>query len=290
LRQRSSCDIQGRQAERGRKSMAKKTRPGLHPIGKVAAAAGVSTQTIRLWEKRGHLSSTRTVGGQRLFTGEMVRRAAELAAESRRAQRSRSVRPEPSPNNLELASTGMRIKRARLEYGLSQQEAAQRIGISRSFLSTVERGESGVSTQVLARMADAFGIPMSGFAAAADQPNRVMRAADRPRTVLAEGVTWEELAAPGRHDLEPALLYVPAGRESGGLFVRPGEAFVLVLQGSLAFQTGENLGEAVLGRGDALILKGGIPFSWRNPGKTTAVCVWVEFIGSVRRKTRETTA
>jgi transcriptional regulator with XRE-family HTH domain len=264
--------------------MGRKRKIGLHPIGQVASAAGVTTQTIRLWEKRGQLASTRTTGGQRLFSSEMVKRAAELAAGSRRTQRHQSARPAGSPDNIELASTGMRIRRARIEHRLSQEEAARRIGISRSFLSTVERGESGVSTKVLAKMADAFGIPMSGFAGSTDPQNRVMRVADRPRTVLAEGVSWEELVAPSSHDLEPALLHVPPGRGSGGVFVRPGESFVFMLEGSLTFQTGERLEEFVLGKGDAIVLDAGAPFSWRNDGKTGATGLWVEFIGSVRKK------
>jgi transcriptional regulator with XRE-family HTH domain len=262
-------------------------KAGLHPIGDVAAAAGVTTQTIRLWEKRGQLSSTRTDGGQRLFTGEMVKRAAELAAGSRRSQHHQAAKPAASPDMIELASTGMRIRRARIEHGLSQQEAARRIGISRSFLSTVERGESGVSTKVLARMADAFGIPMSGFAGATDPQKRVMRVTDRPRTVLAEGVSWEELVAPSSHDLEPALLHVPPGRGSGGVFVRPGESFVFLLEGTLTFQTGERLEEFVLGKGDAIVLDAGVPFSWRNDGKAPATGLWVELIGSVRKKGTE---
>lgn len=255
-----------------------------HSIGVVAKAAGVTPQTIRLWEKRGLVASARSEGGQRLFSEAALRRAVALAAKSRRLKQAEGRRPQASPDAVELASTGMRIKRARLEHGQSQAEAARRIGISRSFLATVERGESGVSTKVLARMADAFGIPMSGFAANRDPHERVMRRADRPRTLLSGGVAWEELAAPSSHDLEPALLHVPAGQGSGGVFVRPGEAFVFMLEGRLDFQLGETSDIIRLDQGDALIIDSGQSFSWSNPGKQPAHCMWVELIGGLRKK------
>lgn len=261
-----------------------KSKTSRHPIGVVARAAGVTTQAIRLWEKRGLLTSTRSDGGQRLFSEAALRCAVTLAAKSRRLRQAETRRPDAAPDAVELASTGMRIKRARLEHGQSQAEAAHRIGISRSFLATVERGESGVSTKVLARMADAFSIPMSGFAAAGDAPDRIMRKADRPRTLLAGGVAWEELAAPSSHDMEPALLYVPPGQGSGGVFVRPGEAFVFVLDGALDFQLGDASDTVHLDQGDALTIDPGISFSWSNRGKRPAHCIWVEFIGGVRRK------
>lgn len=267
--------------------MSVKDKTARHSIGVVAKAAGVTTQTIRLWEMRGHLASSRTSGGQRLFNERALRRAVELAAKSKRLRQAEARRPEASPDAMELASTGMRIKRARLAQGQSQAEAARRIGISRSFLATVERGESGVSTKVLAKLADAFGIPMSGFAAARDPQNRVIRKADRPHTLLAGGVAWEELAAPSSHDLEPALLYVPAGQGSGGVFVRPGEAFVFILEGGLDFQLGEGPDTIRLDQGDALIIEPGLSFSWSNPGRKPAHCMWVEFIGGVRKVAKE---
>jgi transcriptional regulator with XRE-family HTH domain len=180
----------------------------------------------------------------------------------------------------------MRIKRARIDKGLSQAEAAKRIGISRSFLATVERGESGVSTRVLAKCAEAFDIPMSWFAHARNKDSRVMRRAERPRTLLAGGVAWEELVAPGAHDLEPATLFIPPGQSSGGIFVRPGEAFVLMLSGSMEFTIGESRHAVTLGNGDTVVIDPGTPFSWRNPGRSPAQCVWVEFIGAGRREPR----
>jgi transcriptional regulator with XRE-family HTH domain len=253
------------------------TAPEQFSIGRVAEAAGVSAQTVRIWERRGLISANRTDGGHRVFSQDMVRRTIELAAAARRTRPQQ--RPEAAgAESLELASTGMRIRRARLAKALSQVEAATRIGISRSFLAAVERGESGVSVQVLARMADTFGLSLSQFAPHQASPEKVMRVADRPRTVLAGGVTWEELAAPGRYKMEPAMLHIPPGQSSGGAIIRPGDDFIYVIEGELIVAMGERLEDVRLQEGDALTVEGGTPMTWRNPGQVRTECLWVELI------------
>jgi transcriptional regulator with XRE-family HTH domain len=252
-------------------------------IGSLASAADVSTQTIRIWEKRGLLASSRSDGGHRVFTASALAAAVQLAANSQRSKKQRLPTTATSVN-IELASTGMRIRQARLATGQSQQAAADRIGISRSFLAAMERGEAGVSATTLARLADAFGIPMSQFAADTPLQGRVMRAANRPRTRLAGGVLWEELAQPGRHDLEPALLHVPPGQGSGGILIRPGESFVHVVKGQLTLFQGDQNEEIVLRVDDSLTIDGGVPLSWVNNGKVTATCFWVELIGNLKKK------
>ncbi len=259
-----------------RRNAKKKPR---YTVGEVAREAGVSPQAIRLWERRGYLAAERSDGGHRLFSEAALRRAVERMANIKRAQSKARVLSTQARDGIALASTGACVRRARIQSGLSQIEAARRIGISRTFLSAVERGESGVSVQVLARMADVFEIPMSGFAPATPARGRTMRVAERPRTVLAGGVTWEELATPG-HDLEPSVLIVPARQDSGGVVVRSGEIFVFLVSGKLAFQFQDAEQATILRSGDAITIAAGTPHAWKNDSPGTAVCIWVEQIGA----------
>jgi transcriptional regulator with XRE-family HTH domain len=258
--------------------MTSRAKPAAYAIGEVAEAAGVSVQTLRLWESRGHVVAGRTTGGQRTYTKDALRKAVEHATSLRRNRKNVIKHEKLNDAKQDLVVTGARIKGARVARGLTQAAAALKIGISRSFLATVEQGESGVSVQILARMADVFDIPMSSFAGAVDSTRRIMRAKDRPRTVLAGGVTWEELAQPGSFDVEPALLYVPAGQNSGGMIVRPGEGFAFVLKGRLTFEFGDTKEISELKEGDAVIVKNGTPYTWRNTSKNAAVCLWIELI------------
>lgn len=245
----------------------------VYTVSEVANAAGVSPQTIREWERRGLISAGRTPGGQRRFDDAARAEARRLAADRRRDK----VRGEAdirSDEGVELARTGARIRAARLRAGLSQSEAAAKIGVSRSFLSTVERGQSGVSTHVLSDMADAFGIPMGEFSPT-PLPTAVLHATDRPRTVLAGGVTWEELVTPGRA-MEPALLLVPPGETSGGTVTRPGETFVFVLDGGLDIRLAGTPDPIQLGPGDALLIEAADTYSWINTKSEPARVLWVE--------------
>ena len=248
-------------------------------VSDLADAAGVSAQTIREWERRGRLVAGRTPGGQRRFDEIARREARRLAAARRRAGHAAGAE-DPPEDGVELARTGARIRAARLKAGLSQSEAAARVGVSRSFLSTVERGQSGVSVHVLAAMADVFGIPMGEFGPQLS-PTAVLHPDDRPRTVLAGGVTWEELVTPGRA-MEPALLHVPAGQSSGGRVTRPGETFVFVLAGALDFEVEGTDHPLHLATGDALLVEGATAYSWSNPGPGPARCLWVEELPAAR--------
>jgi quercetin dioxygenase-like cupin family protein len=133
---------------------------------------------------------------------------------------------------------------------------------------------------VLSAMADVFGIPMGEFGPPAS-PTAVLHPDERPRTVLAGGVTWEELVTPGRA-MEPALLHVPAHETSGGRVTRPGETFVFVLSGALAFEVEGTSTELRLTDGDALIIEAATSYAWRNPSTAPARCLWVEEVPRAR--------
>jgi transcriptional regulator with XRE-family HTH domain len=169
----------------------------------------------------------------------------------------------------------MKIRTARRERHLSLAEAASRVGISPSFLASVERGVNGVSVQTLNRLADVLDMPPSAFAPSSGRASSLVRPDERARTVLEGGVVWEELVTPW-HNLEPALLIVPPGASSGGPITRPGEIFVLALAGTLSFEL-LNEGSTVMTQpGDALALEVGSTWSWENKGSVEARVVWVE--------------
>ncbi len=249
----------------------------LFRVSELAQQLGISAQTVRVWERQGRIPpSLRSEGGHRMFTQAALHEASRLITQSKRGvDEQKSAVTYPSNLAVDLASTGIRVKSLRIKAGLSQIAASQLIGISRSFLSTVELGQSGISVQVLARMADVFGVTMSAFASSDEPWSKVIRANKRPRTVLAGGVTWYELASLG-HDLEPTILEVPPGQDNGGVVTRVGENFIYVLTGELTFRHINPPDEVVLGPGDSILVEPGAAHTWRNAGKKIMTCIWVE--------------
>jgi DNA-binding transcriptional MerR regulator/quercetin dioxygenase-like cupin family protein len=258
--------------------MARAGRQDFLTIGAVADAVGVSAQTLRLWEAQGLLEPDRTAGGQRRYSSRHVERARQVAGMRRQygwntAAIRTSLAADPVAGAKPVRKMGNRFRRARRERGLLLKDAAARIGISPAYLSALERGESEPSSNVIARIADAYLIPMSGLAEFRARDSVVVRADERARGVIDGGVTWEELVLPG-HALEPALLIVPPGQGSGGPYSRPGETFAFMLEGALDFALEHD--EHHVGPGDSITLEPRTTFAWDNRGEADARALWVE--------------
>jgi transcriptional regulator with XRE-family HTH domain len=56
---------------------------------------------------------------------------------------------------------GQRIRELRTKQGYSQEAFADRCGVHRTFMGTVERGESNISFQNLVKVATALGLTLS---------------------------------------------------------------------------------------------------------------------------------
>ncbi|HEX9066589.1 MAG TPA: helix-turn-helix domain-containing protein [Streptosporangiaceae bacterium] len=249
-----------------------------YTIGEVAEATGVSSQTVRDWERLGRVAALRTAGGHRLFSDDALRMVSDQAARSRRRRVSgrEPSAPGSADVNWELASTGARLRAAREDHGLSQAELASRVGISRSVLSALERGIYGASAHVFSKIAEVLGIPMSSLAPARPTGQYLMRAGQRPETLLGRGVRWLELAAPG-HSMAPALLLTAPGADSGGFMTLTRENFVTVLDGTFQVRLSGQDDWITLEPGDSLVLAPGQAHAWRNPSRDQpAKALWVE--------------
>lgn len=60
-----------------------------------------------------------------------------------------------------LTALGQRIRDLRAKQGYSQESFADSIGVHRTFIGTIERGESNLSFHNLVRIATALGVTLS---------------------------------------------------------------------------------------------------------------------------------
>ncbi|MDQ6522608.1 MerR family transcriptional regulator [Nocardioides sp. LHD-245] len=260
-------------------------------IGDVAAEVGVSPQTLRVWEKQELLVPDRTGGGQRRYTPDQVTRARQIAELRRRhgwnpaaIRISLTGAPPAAPAQQPAQPDGARLRRARLARGLSLATLARAADTSTAHLSSIERGLDRPSTQLVARLTDALGIPMSGLADFHATDASVVREGDRAPVQLENGAHWEELSMPG-HQFEAAMLTIAPGGSSGGPYSRPGETFAHLLDGQVEFRLGgtssdhEQTAEATtVGPGDSITVPPSIFLSWSNPGTVPARCLWFELL------------
>ncbi|MGO9180066.1 MAG: helix-turn-helix domain-containing protein [Candidatus Limnocylindrales bacterium] len=64
-----------------------------------------------------------------------------------------------------LAAFGAAVRRLRRERGWSQEEFADRVGVHRTYMGSVERGERNLSLLNLGRIAQALQLPVSALMA-----------------------------------------------------------------------------------------------------------------------------
>jgi DNA-binding transcriptional MerR regulator len=254
----------------------------LYRTSEAARIVGVSSQTLRTWESKGLVQPRRSEGGHRRYAIEDVQQASEIAALRHHGWTPAALRAsgalQPSLKELPV---GQRIRTTRKALRLTIAELASRIGVSASFLSAVERGESGVSNRVLVRLAEELEIPQSAFwAETQDAQKLVLRHSERPRIEVEGGIRWEELGPPG-HRISPSTMIVPEGESSGGPAQVRGEAFAYVVSGQLTVTLplgSVNERTDTLEAHDSLFMPSGIAMSWSNPGPGPTQVLWCEEI------------
>jgi transcriptional regulator with XRE-family HTH domain len=195
----------------------------------------------------------------------------------------------------EYAEIGDRLRVARGARGLSLRALADRLGVSPSLISQVERGLAKPSVNTLYAMARELEVSLDELlfvdartsagthgAASAATPsavgvpaNPVQRAGDRRSIRLASGVVWERLTAESIPNVD--FLYVTY--EVGGAsspeheFQRHGgQEWGYVLSGRLGVAVGFD--EYVLGPGDAIALDSSQPHRLWNAGDEPVTGIW----------------
>ncbi len=257
----------------------------LHPIGAAARLAGVSAAMLRLWERERLVNPKRSPGGHRLYTGADIRRLREIVR-LRRLDRLNvaAIRKQlGEAHDLEEAppaprsdpELGARLRALRAEHGWSLAEVGEKSGLSISFLSAVERGQSSISVGSLFKLADAYGTTVPGLSE--DQRARqrdVVHPDDRPRYAAAAGAVLIEdlIARPGA--LEAQRIEIQPGAGSEESYAHTGEEFVYVLSGSVTFWLDERE-RYTLASGDALTFRSTRMHRWWNQSDEAACVLWI---------------
>jgi quercetin dioxygenase-like cupin family protein/DNA-binding phage protein len=178
-------------------------------------------------------------------------------------------------NDSGVVHLGARLRHAREQRQLSLGDVAGRTGLSRGFLSRVERDMTSPSVASLIAMCEAISLPMERLFAAPRVT--VVRAADRPKATLPGAAVVDTLITPAHESHVTVLETIAAPGGSGGtaLYTLPSECEVCyVLQGAIELDID---GEVfALRRGDAVTFGATMPHTWRNASATSeARIVWV---------------
>jgi transcriptional regulator with XRE-family HTH domain len=83
--------------------------------------------------------------------------------------------------NLLLRALGQRIRELRTEQGYSQEGFADKCGVHRTFMGTIERGESNLSFQNIVKVATTLGVSLSRLFSELESDAQSLPAQSSPR-------------------------------------------------------------------------------------------------------------
>ena len=181
-------------------------------------------------------------------------------------------RATPLAARSDTPKVGARVRSLRRERGLTIEQLAAATGLTKGFISQLERDRTAPSLASIARICDALGVRLGDIFEDEPRPALVRRA-ERP---LANGVpsTRNHLLSLREERRFKAIEseIAPGAGAGDELSSLPGEMeFVYVLDGSLELRLGEET--HVLETGDALTYPLSKPHTWRNGSEVESLRV-----------------
>lgn len=178
---------------------------------------------------------------------------------------------------------GERLLAARRERGLSLRDLAERLGVSRSLISQIERGKARPSVSTLFRLVSELDVSLDEILFnIMNPPNAepgvggpIQRAQGRHRIRLASGVIWERLTAVSEPGVEFLYVIYEVGGASSPADAyqrHAGHEWAYVISGVLHVRIAFD--EYVLEAGDSISIDSTIPHRLANLGDTPAHAIW----------------
>lgn len=166
---------------------------------------------------------------------------------------------------------GRRIREFRTEQGLTLAGLAARVGVTRSFLSSVERGQAYPSILVLRGIAAALEVPVFLLFTGGESNGVVVRRKERRiiRSPTAR-FSYELLSPDLQHKMEMIITRLEPGAGSAPM-AHEGEECALVLRGTVVLTIGG--ADYELQEGDSIYYNSGLPHNVRVVGDEQAEIV-----------------
>ena len=172
-----------------------------------------------------------------------------------------------------MQNLGKRLRALRNEQGLTLVQLGQQVGLSASYLSQIERGETMPSLSRLTTLAKALDVEVGYFfeddvsapcIIRLNQGKRLSGTADAIMELLSADLTDKKI--------QPYRLVCQPGASRDQPPTYPGEELGFILKGQLTVTVGEET--FVLKAGDSIHYETLEPHSWRNEGDEECIAIW----------------
>jgi len=168
---------------------------------------------------------------------------------------------------------GNKIKKLRMQRGLTLEELAARSELTKGFLSQLERDLTSPSISTLCDILEALGTTLSEFFKE-EKNEKIVFSKEDFFVDERDGynVSWI-VPNSQKNEMEPVLLEIEGGAKSFEVTPNEGEEFGYVLEGKITLVNGEN--KYQLKKGETFYLNGKNTHYIINDKKTAAKIIWV---------------
>jgi transcriptional regulator with XRE-family HTH domain len=169
---------------------------------------------------------------------------------------------------------GERLRNLRQSSNLTQEELAERAGLTKGFISQIERDLTSISLDSLIQILEALDENISDFFREASAEKIVYREQDRV-PLEKEQIEKFELLIPGSTNrrLEPILLTLEQGQATPKERPHEGEEFGYVLRGKVDLRFGMEV--LKLKKGECFYFSAEKEHWLQNTGSQSAVVLWI---------------
>jgi len=265
-------------------------------ISEASRITNISHSTLRIWENAELIRPARTRGGYRTYSPGQIERLKRIqrlrteknlnvaairhfigpekgAMKHSSASSTSSSRSRKSKSKNSSHIIGDQLRKLREKRELTIFEAAERTGLSSSYLSSLERGQANASVATLQQLSVFYQTNVLAFFNDDTEPRKLVRRESRKHISNEPGVNIELLAS-GSNIMEPHIFRLAPGAASGGAYHHQGEEFIFVLEGCCEIWLDE-MEQYNLCKGDSLYFSSSQAHRWRNAGKQEAVLFWI---------------
>jgi transcriptional regulator with XRE-family HTH domain len=181
---------------------------------------------------------------------------------------------EPESGAFGFPRPGEVLRRLRTQRGLSLREVAEASGLSSSFLASLERGETDIALERLARLARVFGHDVGSFLGFSQPRTKPRFLGEDERVVVDRGLGVRYVAYPlADMGIEVVVLDFAPRTAFRGAMAHEGADVTVITRGQIVVAyAGE---EHLMRAGDVVTWPGGHPHAFRNDTDAPAQCVGV---------------
>ncbi len=181
----------------------------------------------------------------------------------------------------EVLDIGGKVKSLRLKRGLTQNQLAEKINVTASYISQLERNIISPSIESLLLLSGELQAdPGYFFSVSRSNANRtICRKSERKPLALLDtrddSVKSQSLVTSSdNRRIQPILVTIEPNSEFLGHFLNhKGDEFILILKGELELDIDNE--SYILREGDSVYLDSVVPVAWRNTGEMQVQAVWV---------------